>query len=392
MSRIHPLNTWFSPQGKRSVKLPLTLLTAIAVTIPSLSFAQQSRDTRGAQTHSNTTNRSNAQVPVAVNPQNRAFELEAGRGGALRCILTVTLEEGNPWTKKTAEYTFDIPGDGHRYAFDLGPKVPVQTSINTTISAEYIQSGTRIEARGRLVGENDSKAQPSIAWFELYIDYSRVLERLATFANLPSTPYREVNHLETSVVIRGDSQQELYTYDDGVVGRKLRIAFQWSLVEAPDMDKLLVPSLFDKLRCTLAVLDNKRSVRQTFLVATPSPYGDDTRSFISGVSIPVETVVNATKSIQYIDLGVGAHFRAVHVAGKSGVSDEIIQFPLYITYARLQERTFVAKAEMPYGDQVSAEVDVRLRENQEKTIFSAVEPIRGDRTFNATFSWRHEVP
>ena len=368
------------------------------VMVPSLFAMQQGGGLETQKTKSTMASRS---IGQAASVNSGQFEIEAGHGGRLHCILRVTLEEGNPWIIKTAEYAFDVPADGLAHSFDFGPKVPIQTTVNNVISTQFLNRGTTVATRARLVRNIEERASPSTAWFELHIEYSRVLERVATFASLPSAPYVETNNLNTYVLLGKDSEQELYAYDDSVIGRKLRITFKWAIETAPDSSRdLLAPAGFNTLRCTLTLADSKRSVTQSFLMTTPSPYyapgSYGIRTFTSGgsgVSIPVETDINQTKSIEYIWPRIGADFDPVNIIAPSGKSEEtIIEFPFHVHYARLQERTFVTKAETPYSDQVNFDVDVTLREGQKRTIFSVNEPIRGGRTFTATFDWRRGAP
>jgi hypothetical protein len=324
-------------------------------------------------------------------------ELEEGHGGTLACVLRVTLEEGNPWVSKTAEYRFDLAGDGRAHEFDFGPKVPIQSTVNNVISVEFINSGTTVRAKARFVAGEPTAPTLLAAWFSLEIEYARILERLATFANLLAVPYRETNQVKTDVVLRSEDEQELYTYDDEVIGRKLRITLRWTVGETPDKAALLKAGASEKLRCTLLMTDAQRKIRQTYLLTTPSPYrgqvsgSSELGRFNSGVQIPVETEINNTKSIQYIGLGVGAELSPLRPLPHASGLVSAFDIPLRVHYQRLRERAFVAKAEIPYSEDIDFEAQPRLDEGQGKSIFQSDDAIRG-KSFNATISWHRETP
>jgi hypothetical protein len=324
-------------------------------------------------------------------------ELDEGKGGRLSCVLTITLEEGNPWVSKTAEYSFEVAGDGRQHKFDFGPKIPIQSTINNTISVVLLNSGTTVSVRARFASQKPTTKDAETAWFALDVEYARILERLATFANLPAVPYRDFNQITTDVLTRSGHEQELYKYDDTVLGRKLRITFRWNTAEAPQAAERVTSSEVNTLRCMLAMSDDQRQVTQSYLLTTPSPYRQSEAgnqatiigSFTSGVQIPVETQINNTKSIQYIGQGVGAELIVPRKAAPS--SPVRFDMPIHVHYQRLRERAFVAQAEIPYTESVDFEGEPKLAEGQQGRIFESVEAIRG-KTFTAKLSWHGETP
>ncbi|SRR6266446_8942691 len=143
-----PAKVRLASLGKQRRKLPLALLAA-ALGALSPAVAQQPKVSSEGQAKRRpaTTNRPVVQPLSTPGEQTRDFELEAGHGGVLRCTLRVTLEEGNPWNVKTAEYGFDIPGDGREYQFEFGSRAGAKLEPAERGVPGYLQASSRSTRR-----------------------------------------------------------------------------------------------------------------------------------------------------------------------------------------------------------------------------------------------------
>lgn len=311
------------------------------------------------------------------------------QSGLLRISLRFLVQEA---AAKTGNYEFQIPADGSMHRLEFGSRIPIQTSINNTITQTYVSAGTLIEISARLVKKAEETDVKSYAWIELKVQYDRVLERLATFSSQPTASYIDTTQFDTALLVPEGMPAEVFGYSDEVVGRTLTATLSWSQIVPPQEGISNRPPSVETIRCLLSFTDQTssgtRAVKQWIVI----PVDGKDHSFLAGVRIPVSTSINNTISTQFVNISIGG---TVRVFPSTASTPRLLvpqqRFAVQVRYERLRERPFATRAELPYSESVNFEGFPRLTENQDEILYVADEAVRG-KIFRARFSWQRWSP
>jgi hypothetical protein len=314
-----------------------------------------------------------------ASPQAAPNRSELADYGLVECTLRFDLEEGVKPDRRTANYVFQIRADGVLQRFSLGKQVAIQTTINNSISTNFLNGGAAIGVSAHILPQSER-----VAWFTFDIEYNRLIERLATLPSYQNLPDIDTSQLKTEFAMAEGRTEQIFEYRDPAIGRKLSALFGWKMVSPPKTVDSFSPPASEKLRCMFRYLIGSNSIEYTFLT---SPDGKEHR-VLWGIEIPFETNVNNTSMITYVTVGVGAVIRASqeNPAADYGAKPDF-RFQISASYGRVLNRASSQKAEAPYVDRVEFNAFLASPEGKETLIFNGQDPVQG-KNFEARFTWR----